>query len=142
MADVHRIRSLWSGDSFPEENEYEDVQKKHVPQMEDLLRTGRFEAAYNHLRSRCKRSLGDKWELQEMTVGDIVHGLQELNPLPVKYDGHAGYMHVYEMETKLWDFECQPGYGRLFVDRTTIPWACNGDGFKSRTNVVRPCPSI
>ena len=90
MVDVHRIRSLWIGDSFPKENEYEDVQKKHVPQMEDLLRTGRFEAAYNHLRSRCKRSLGDKWELQEMTVGDIVHGLQELgHVLPERRNGSA-----------------------------------------------------
>ena len=116
------IRRLWSGGSFPEENEYEDVQKKPVPKVEELMRAGRFDAATEHLPSRGQHSVAHMWELEAMTVGDIAHNLQELNPLPVKYAGDAGYTHVCEMDTKLWDLEWRPSYGRLFIDRTTIQW--------------------
>ena len=122
MAAGDMIRRLWSGGSFPEENEYEDVQKKPVPKVEELMRAGRFDAATEHLPSRGQHSVAHMWELEAMTVGDIAHNLQELNPLPVKYAGDAGYTHVCEMDTKLWDLEWRPSYGRLFIDRTTIQW--------------------
>ena len=122
MAVGDMIRRLWSGGSFPEENEYDDVQKKPVPKVEELMRAGRFDAATEHLPSRGQHSVAHMWELEAMTVGDIAHNLQELNPLPVKYAGDAGYTHVCEMDTKLWDLEWRPSYGRLFIDRTTIQW--------------------
>ena len=88
--DDDRIRKLWTGGSFPEENEYQDVQKKRVPELEELGRAGQFDAAYENLEPRLQNRLKQVWELEEMTVGDIVHDLQELNLLPVKYVEHVG----------------------------------------------------
>ena len=109
--DDDRIRKLWTGGSFPEENEYQDVQKKRVPKQEEVALAGQFEAAYDHLEPRLRNRQKQVWELEEMTVGDIVHDLQELNPLPVKHDEH-GYAHVCPLDTILWDVEWRPGYGR------------------------------
>ena len=75
MAAGDRIRSLWSGSSFPEENEYEHVQKKPVPKVEELLSASRFEAATKHLPSQGPHNVFHTWELKAMTVGDIVHNL-------------------------------------------------------------------
>ena len=55
--DDDRIRKLWTGGSFPEENEYQDVQKKRVPKQEEVAYAGQFEAAYNHL-GPCDQDFG------------------------------------------------------------------------------------
>ena len=83
MACDDRIRSLWTGGSFPEENEYQDVQKKRVPKQEEVAYAGQFEAAYNHLEPRLRNRQKQVWELEEMTVGDIAHDLQGFFPIEV-----------------------------------------------------------